>query len=186
MSKRPGILITKPIGILNKDINVDWRSFFTGIIKVGANAATANWGNLPENIVDIGASVGLAKEPGELAWVLIFQSLIKAMASLVEDNQDVIQQANKNREINLDDLKVISEHRLSQSLEKLDQEEITIYQDFFENPQDLSIVAAIKTPFAEWLQSLNLNQAQAEAIRELYVIFNYIDAVWRSHFSHKH
>jgi hypothetical protein len=166
MSKRPGILITKPIGILNKDINVDWRSFFTGIIKVGANTATANWGNLPENIVDIGAAVGLAKEPGELAWVLIFQSLIKAMASLVEDNQDLIQQANRNREVNLDDLKVISEHRLSQSLEKLDQEEITIYQDFFENPQDLSIVAAIKTPFAEWLQSVNLNTAQAEAISQ--------------------
>ncbi|OCQ89067.1 hypothetical protein BCD64_04860 [Nostoc sp. MBR 210] len=166
MSKRPGILITKPIGILNKDINVDWRSFFTGIIKVGANAATANWGNLPENIVDIGAAVGLAKEPGELAWVLIFQSLIKAMASLVEDNQDVILQANKHREVNLEDLKIISEHRFSQSLEKLDQEEITIYQDFFENPQDLSIVAAIQTPFAEWLQSLNLNQAQAEAISQ--------------------
>ncbi|BBD58931.1 pentapeptide repeat-containing protein [Nostoc sp. HK-01] len=166
MSKRPGILITKPIGILNKDINVDWRSFFTGIIKVGANAVTTNWGNLPENIVDIGAAVGLAKEPGELAWVLIFQSLIKAMASLVEDNQDLIQQANKHREVNLDDLKIISEHRLSQSLEKLDQEEITIYQDFFENPQDLSIIAAIKTPFAEWLQSLNLNQAQAEAISQ--------------------
>ncbi|WP_062289602.1 NACHT domain-containing protein [Nostoc piscinale] len=166
MSKRPGILITKPIGILNKDINVDWRSFFTGIIKVGANAATANWGNLPENIVDIGAAVGLAKEPGELAWVLIFQSLIKTMASLVEDNQDLILQANKHQEVNLDDLKIISEHRLSQSLEKLDQEEITIYQDFFENPQDLSIVAAIKTPFAEWLQSLNLNQAQSEAISQ--------------------
>ncbi|MBU7581882.1 MAG: pentapeptide repeat-containing protein, partial [Nostoc sp. TH1S01] len=166
MSKRPGILITKPIGTLNKDINVDWRSFFTGIIKVGANAATANWGNLPENIVDIGAAVGLAKEPGELAWVLIFHSLIKAMASLVEDNQDLILQANKHREVNLDDLKIISKHRLSQSLEKLDQKEITIYQDFFENPQDLSIVAAIKTPFAKWLQSLNLNKSQAEAISQ--------------------
>ncbi|WP_341526524.1 pentapeptide repeat-containing protein [Nostoc sp. UHCC 0302] len=166
MSNRPGILITEPVAILNKKLNIDARSVFTGITKAVANAATGNLGNVPENIVDIGAAIGLAKEPGELAWILIFHSLTQAMLSLVEDNQDLVREANRSKEVNTDDLQVISKHRLNQSLEKLEEEQITIYQDFFEHPKDLAIVETIKKPFAEWLEDINLNKAQAKAISD--------------------
>ena len=166
MSNRPGILITEPVAILNKKLNIDVRSAFTGITKAGANAATGNWSNLPENIVDIGAAIGLAKEPGELAWILIFHSLTQAMLSLVEDNKDLVWEANRAKEVNTNDLQEISKYRLNLSLEKLEEEQITIYQDFFEHPKDLAIVETIKKPFAEWLEDINLNKSQAKAISD--------------------
>ena len=75
MNNRPGIILKKPVALGKREINVNLRDFGVGIIKVVANAVTGNIGNLPENIVDIGAAIGVAQEPGEIAWLLISSAL---------------------------------------------------------------------------------------------------------------
>ena len=184
MNNRPGIgiILKKPVALGQREINVNWRDFGVGIIKVGANAVTGNIGNLPENIVDIGAAIGVAQEPGEIAWLLISSALTQAMVHLIGDNQDLLQEANQGKEVKEDKLREILEQLFNQCLERLEIEEIPIYQDFFECPQNFAVVAEIKTPFSEWLQAeFNLKPAPAETISNrlpnefLYAVYSEFD-----------
>jgi hypothetical protein len=45
MSNILGILITKPVSIFNKKLNVNFGSVFTALTKAGAKAAVMNLGN---------------------------------------------------------------------------------------------------------------------------------------------
>ncbi|MBS9386191.1 MAG: pentapeptide repeat-containing protein [Dolichospermum sp. BR01] len=182
MNNRPGIILKKPIALGQREINVNWRDFGVGIIKVGANAVTGNIGNLPENIVDIGAAIGVAQEPGEIAWLLICSALTQAMVNVIGDNQDLLQEANQGKEVKEDKLREILEQLFNQCLERLEIEEIPIYQDFFECPQNFIVVTEIKTPFSEWLQAeFNLKPAPAETISNrlpnefLYAVYSEFD-----------
>ena len=182
MNNRPGIILKKPVALGQREINVNWRDFGVGIIKVGANAVTGNIGNLPENIVDIGAAIGVAQEPGEIAWLLICSALTQAMVNLIGDNQDLLQEASQGKEVKEDKLREILEQLFNQCLERLEIEEIPIYQDFFECPQNFAVVAEIKTPFSEWLQAeFNLKPAPAETISNrlpnefLYAVYSEFD-----------
>ena len=74
------------------------------------------------------------------------------------------------------------EQLFNQCLERLEIEEIPIYQDFFECPQNFAVVAEIKTPFSEWLQAeFNLKPAPAETISNrlpnefLYAVYSEFD-----------
>ncbi|MBH8565418.1 pentapeptide repeat-containing protein [Nostoc sp. CENA67] len=174
MSSRPGIVITNSEKKLTKKPDIDTRNAVIGIAKAAANAATGNLGNIPENIVDISAAIGLGEEPGQIAYGLIFNSLTLAMRSLVEKNKKLLRQANKDKNVDENELEIISKHRLNQSLEKLEEPDITIYSDFFKRPKDFPIIQEIKTPFAEWLQALNLDKSNAEAIsNQLPIEFTY-------------
>ncbi|RUS94362.1 hypothetical protein [Trichormus variabilis] len=59
MSDTSGILIQKPVSLLNKKINFNFGSFFTALTKAGANAAVANFGNIPENFVEVSDNIHL-------------------------------------------------------------------------------------------------------------------------------
>ncbi|WP_413175705.1 pentapeptide repeat-containing protein [Anabaena azotica] len=158
MSDTSGILIKKPVSILNKKLNINFGSFFTALTKAGANAAVMNFGNVPENLVEVAAAVGLGQESGEVAWVLIFRSLIQAIATLVEERKDLLQEVdNKINQKNL-------EEQFKDSLDNLESQEITIDINFFEHPERLVIIEEIKTPFAQWLESFGINSAEAKVI----------------------
>ncbi|GBE95050.1 pentapeptide repeat-containing protein [Nostoc cycadae] len=177
MSSKTGILIKQPVSILNKRLNVNFGSFFTALAKTAANAATANLGNVPENVIEMGAAIGLAKEPGEIAWLLIFRALTQAMAGLVDDSQDLFKQIDNH------DIEIIVKHRLETCLQKLEDTELTIDQNFFNHPEELAIVAAVKTPFRQWLEDIVETPAQAEAISDrlpmefVYALHN----EWKQH-----
>ncbi|MDZ7959509.1 MAG: pentapeptide repeat-containing protein [Aulosira sp. DedQUE10] len=158
MSSQPGILIKQPVSFLTKRLNVNFGSGFTALSKAVVNGLTGNVSNVPENLVEMGAAVGLAKEPGEIAWLLIFRSLIQAMASLVDDNQDLLKKVDNN------EIEIIVKHRLENCLQNLEATELTINSNFFAHPEELAIVAAIKEPFYQWLENFVETSAQAEAI----------------------
>ncbi|BAZ01259.1 pentapeptide repeat-containing protein [Tolypothrix tenuis PCC 7101] len=158
MSSKPGILIKQPVSVFSKRLNVNFGSGFTALTKAVVNGLTGNVSNVPENLVEMGAAVGLAKEPGEIAWLLIFRSLIQAMASLVDDNQDLL------KKVDNDDIETIVKHRLENCLQNLEATELTIDSNFFAHPEELAIVLAIKEPFRQWLTEFVSTPAQAEAI----------------------
>ncbi|AFZ60113.1 pentapeptide repeat-containing protein [Anabaena cylindrica FACHB-243] len=158
MSDTSGILIKKPVSLLNKKINFNFGSFFTALTKAGANAAVANFGNIPENFVEVVASVGLGKEPGEVAWDLILSALIQAIWTLAAERKDLLQDADNK------DIQTIVNYRLEQCLKKLELQEITIDINFFDHPESLVIIEEIKTPFGQWLESFGVSSAEAKII----------------------
>ncbi|BAY20947.1 pentapeptide repeat-containing protein [Calothrix sp. NIES-2100] len=158
MSSKPGILIKQPVSVFSKRLNVNFGSGFTALSKAVVNGLTGNVSNVPENLVEMGAAVGLAKEPGEIAWLLIFRSLMQAMASLVDDNQDLL------KKVDHDEIETIVKTRLENCLQNLEDTELTIDSNFFAHPEKLAIVPAIKEPFRQWLTEFVTTPAQAEAI----------------------
>ncbi|ARV61474.1 hypothetical protein BZZ01_25120 [Nostocales cyanobacterium HT-58-2] len=84
MSSTPGIRVTQPDKVVRKP-EIKQRELWTALAKTIANLATVNLSNVPENLVDIGASLGLKHKPEELAWLLILHSLKQAIDTLVKD-----------------------------------------------------------------------------------------------------
>ncbi|BAY44668.1 pentapeptide repeat-containing protein [Scytonema sp. HK-05] len=172
MSSTPGIRVTQP-GQLKRKPEIKQRELWIALAKTIANLATVNLSNVPENLVDIGASLGRTKQPGELAWLLILHSLKQAIESLVKDYRQIYTQVTENI------IAVLSEYCLNQFLIG---KELTIYPGFFDNPivwliiksketpvapdNETYFIQAVKTPFAEWLESFGLNKAQVKVISD--------------------
>ncbi|BAZ31923.1 pentapeptide repeat-containing protein [Cylindrospermum sp. NIES-4074] len=157
MNNQPGIIIKKKVSVLNKKLDINIGSFFTALSKTVVNAVVNREG-VPENIVEVAAAVGLATEPEEIAWDLIYNSLTQAIYSLVKDRQDLLKNAENK------DIEIIVTYRLEQCLEKLEQAELTINNNFFKYPKSLSIIDEVKIPFYQWLEAFGVIPAEAKLI----------------------
>jgi uncharacterized protein YjbI with pentapeptide repeats len=172
MSNETGIRVTQPDKLVRKP-EIKQRELWTALAKTIANVATVNWSNVPENLVDIGASLGLKHQPEELAWLLILHSLKQAIESLIEDYRDIYKQVTDNIIVVLSECCLIT---FSSG------KELTIYPGFFDNPIEALIIKsketpvapdketyfleAVKIPFAKWLETFGLNQAQVKVISD--------------------
>jgi len=165
MNNRPGIILKKPLPLGQKDINVNWRNVFAATTKALLNLGLQKPGVALQNLVDIGVAIGITEQPGEIAWLLISAALTQAMVYLIGDNQDLLQEVSQGKELKEDQLREILDQLFNECLEKLESENIPIYQDFFECPQKSNIFAEIKPVFAECIDNkFNLNSAQVEKI----------------------
>ncbi|MEO0769201.1 MAG: pentapeptide repeat-containing protein [Cyanobacteria bacterium J06649_4] len=134
-------------------MKANFKDLFKALGKGVADGVTGQWGGVAKDLVDASVAVGLANEPSQLAWLLIYRSLTQAIVSLVKDSQELLIDQP-------DDLESFSD-RLSLSLE---EHELTIRPDFFDQPQTLSIIKAIQIPLKQWLEGFIPEQAQAQAI----------------------
>jgi uncharacterized protein YjbI with pentapeptide repeats len=92
MTTSPGLSIKKPISVWNKPLKANFKDFFKSLGKAGVDAATGQWIGLGKDAVDALSAIGLeSNEPEELAWALIYNSLTKAIASIISDSQFLIQ-----------------------------------------------------------------------------------------------
>jgi uncharacterized protein YjbI with pentapeptide repeats len=167
MNNRPGIILKKPCPLRQKDINVNWRNVYTATIKALVNLVLQKHGVALQNLVDIGAAIGITNQPEEIAWLLISAALTQAIVNLIGDDPDLLQEVSQGNELKEDQLREFLDQLFNACLEKLESENITIYQDFFECPQKSDIIAEIKDPFAKCLKDkdiFNLNSAKAEKI----------------------
>ncbi|MBW4686661.1 MAG: pentapeptide repeat-containing protein [Komarekiella atlantica HA4396-MV6] len=155
MSNTSGFLVSKPVALWNKPINADFKELFKSLGKGVINGVFGQWGEVAKDAVEATAALGLAAAPEEVAWLLIYRSLVEAIVSLVKGNQELL--FAKPNESDLEELC----DRLNDSLESI---ELHIDQDFFSRPKDLLILEAIKTAFADWLKYFSVNQAQAQTI----------------------
>ncbi|MDJ0737453.1 MAG: pentapeptide repeat-containing protein [Nostocaceae cyanobacterium] len=156
MSSGSGLTVTKPVSMWNKSIQADFKELFKSLGKAAIDTALGKWDSVATDVVDASAALGLATKPEEIAWLLIYRSLVQAMVSLLEGNQELL-----IKKPNIEDINTICDYRLNLSLESL---ELCIDQDFFRHPQNLPIVKEIKIPFAQWLESFGIPPAQAETI----------------------
>ena len=153
MSSGSNLPVTKPVAAWNKPLKANFKDLFKALGKGVADGVTGQWGGVAKDLVDASVAVGLANDPSQLAWLLIYRSLTQAIVSLVKDSRELLIDQP-------DDLESFSD-RLSLSLE---EHELTIRPDFFDQPQTLSIIKAIQLPLKQWLEGFIPEQAQAQAI----------------------
>ncbi|MBN4003969.1 pentapeptide repeat-containing protein [Nostoc sp. LPT] len=155
MSNTSGFSVSKPVALWNKPIKADFKELFKSLSKGVIDGVLGKWEEVAKDAVEATAALGLAAAPEEVAWLLIYRSLVEAIVSLVKGNQELLFEKPNEK-----DLELLCD-RLNHSLESI---ELRIDQDFFSHPKDLPILEAIKTAFADWLKYFSVNQAQAQTI----------------------
>ncbi|MCZ8241924.1 MAG: pentapeptide repeat-containing protein [Microcystis sp. LE19-131.1A] len=149
-----GIPVSKPQNIWKRQVKVNLRSLFSTLGKAALNGAFLQWDDLAENGVEVLDDLGLSRTPGELAGLLISQSLMKAMKGLLKSNADLLPQEVE---------KLPLKELYRQITDFLEEPELILDQDFFEHPERLPIVAPIQAAFLRWLTTNNLISNYQEA-----------------------
>ncbi|MFN7907106.1 MAG: pentapeptide repeat-containing protein [Microcystis sp.] len=149
-----GIPVSKPQNIWKRQVKVNLRSLFSTLGKAALNGAFLQWDDLAENGVEVLDALGLSRTPGELAGLLISQSLMKAMKGLLKSNADLLPQEVE---------KLPLKELYRQITDFLEEPELILDQDFFEHPERLPIVAPIQAAFLRWLTTNNLISNSQEA-----------------------
>ena len=149
-----GISVSKPQNIWKRQVKVNLRSLFSTLGKATLNGLFLQWDDLAENGVEVLDALGLSRTPGELAGLLISQSLMKAMKGLLKSNVDLLPQEVE---------KLPLKELYRQITDFLEEPELILDQDFFEHPERLPIVAPIQAAFLRWLTTNNLISNSQEA-----------------------
>ncbi|MBC1194050.1 pentapeptide repeat-containing protein [Microcystis aeruginosa BLCCF158] len=152
-----GISVSKPQNIWKRQVKVNLRSLFSTLGKAALNGAFLQWDDLAENGVEVLDALGLSRTPGELAGLLISQSLMKAMKGLLKSNADLLPQ--EVEKLSLKEL-------YRQITDSLQEQELILDRDFFEHPERLPIVAPIQAAFLRWLTTNKLitNSQEAQSL----------------------
>ncbi len=152
-----GIPVSKPQNIWKRQVKVNLRSLFSTLGKAALNRAFLQWDDLAENGVEVLDALGLSRTPGELAGLLISQSLMKAMKGLLKSNAYLLPQEVE---------KLPLKELYRQITDFLEEPELILDQDFFEHPERLPIVAPIQAAFLRWLTTNNLitNSQEAQSL----------------------
>ncbi|MDJ0660413.1 MAG: pentapeptide repeat-containing protein [Crocosphaera sp.] len=144
---------TKPKNILEREINLDLKSFLLTVGKGAVNIAFLQWDDLAENGVEILESLGLENKPEEIAGLLIIRGLTNAIKKLIKSNKDLfIEEPGNPKEL----FKSLSD--------ALTNHPITISDRFFTYPKELPLITEVKTGFFNWLKPLIENEKEAESI----------------------
>ena len=141
--------VTKPISAWNRDIKIPPKTLFRNIGKMALKGATLNWSGLGESALDTFDAAGLQKQPGEIAWLLIYRAFISAISKLTHKYIDIFE--NPPDEEELDEISELFEKEMVGI-------EVTIGLDFFERPADLRLLKDLRTPLENWMNGLGLSQ----------------------------
>ena len=89
----PKLKVQKPVSVLFKPVKADFKDLFKALAKGVGHTATGKWAELGGDAVEALSALGLATEPGELAFLLIRRSLTMAVFELVGDSASQLSDA---------------------------------------------------------------------------------------------
>ena len=159
MSDESGVSLSKPVPALKKSFKVNFKDFSKALGKAGVDIAFGKWDSLAGNGVDALAALGLVANAGEVAWLLVYRSLLQAMKTLIDEKTEL-----EPEKFNIKALQ-------TNINEALESSSLTINKKFFEHPDKDAIVEAVKPAFMEWLKQCGLSQADAQAISDRLPIY---------------
>jgi len=136
----------QPLSITKKQWEVNGRDLFKGLGKIVINAITQNWVGVATDSVEVLTTVKLVKSADDLAALLIFEALGRAIWSLLADNQVLLVYHYERLEADVEALGGQVDLALGQDL-KLDS-------DFFKHPKQSPVLEAIKPALEQWLERL--------------------------------
>ncbi|MFI3217562.1 MAG: NACHT domain-containing protein [Methylococcales bacterium] len=149
------LTIKQPVSTWNKPIKLGFKDLFTGLGKMATSGFIGDWKTVAFGAMDLLKTAGLQDKPEHLAWVLIYQALIRTFTELVEEYRGVF-----NQDLDEDQLET-----LAQKLETaLNAVEVSIDANFFNRPQDLPLLEDIKPAFTDWLKGLGVTDNDANTI----------------------
>ena len=159
MSGESGLSITKPTPVLQKSIKVDFKNFSKALGKGVVDLSFGKFDGLAGDVVEALSALGLASNAEEIAWFLVFRSLLLAMKTLIDEKTELGPEKY--------DIKRLQ----TQINQALDTSSLTINKKFFEHPDRDAIVVKIIPTFLEWLKQCGLSDADAQAISERLPIY---------------
>jgi uncharacterized protein YjbI with pentapeptide repeats len=159
MSDNQGQPISKPVPVWNKSIEVDHKDFIKALGKGVADLCFCKWDSLAGDGVDAAAALGLAAKAGEIGWWLVYRSLLQAMKKLVDERTELPPERFKPKE-----LKVALDLALENSSLSIDNE-------FFNHPDQASVVKLIQPAFRDWLIGSGVSDINAQAISQRFPIY---------------
>ncbi|MEG3439857.1 pentapeptide repeat-containing protein [Pannus brasiliensis CCIBt3594] len=159
MPEPNGIEVSKPQNIFKREVKVNPRALFGTFAKAAVNGLFLQWDDLAENGAEVLDALGLQRTPGEIAGLLIVRSFLHAMKELLRSNANLLPQEIKVKDIRLKNLY----NSITDSLENAD---LVLDRDFFERPENLSLISPTRVAFLNWLKAEKLieNEREAESI----------------------
>jgi uncharacterized protein YjbI with pentapeptide repeats len=150
----PKLKLKKPVSALFKPVKADFKDLFKALAKGVGHTATGKWVELGSDAVETLSALGLATEPGELAFLLIRRSLTMAVFELVGDSAS-----------QLSDTAAADAEALVDSLDlSIEAKDMSVDQKFLDRPGDLAIIDSFKTLLSDWLKRLGIEEPAANAI----------------------
>lgn len=157
MSDLAPLSLQSPVPVWQRPLQVQFGRLAQALGRGAIAGAFGNWEGVTTSGANVLAALGLKREVGAIAWLLVQRALLQAMSDLVKPYQrDLSSKPNFNQ------LCEQLDRALAQS--ELTQSELTLSTDFFDRPKSLPILAACQTPYRQWLQSYGLTSHQADAI----------------------
>ena len=147
--------VTKPVSVWNREIKISPKELLHGIGKMAIKGASLDWSGVGESALDTLDAAGLQKEPGEIAWLLMYRSLISAISRLVHTYSDLFE--NPPDEKTVEKISDVFEKKMMES-------EVTIDLPFFEQPGELGLLKDVNAPLADWMKALGVSDDNAEKI----------------------
>ena len=155
-----GIGVTKPVALWLREVEFDAKPFFVALAKAAVKGVA---GKVDDTLVEFGdalAAAGLGKEPGQVAFTLLYGSLTRAIAELIKDAADFLPSLEAPPTDS--DVEAICA-RLD---EKLQATQVRIEASFFERPQGLPFLDEFQPILMDWLRELGLPKAEARALAD--------------------
>jgi uncharacterized protein YjbI with pentapeptide repeats len=171
MNSESGLSVSKPTSVLRKSIKVNFKDFSKALGKGLVDLGFGKWDSLAGDGVEALAALGLAANAEEIAWLLVYRSLLQAMKNLIDEKTEL--------EPEKFDVKAL-QAKINQTLET---SSLTINKKFFEHPDQDAIVGAVKPAFMEWLKQSGLSEIDAQAVSDRLPIYfaTALHNVWGNH-----
>jgi uncharacterized protein YjbI with pentapeptide repeats len=159
MSGENGLSISKPTPVLKKSIKVNFKDFSKALGKGLVDLSLGKWDGLAGDGVEALTALGLASDAEEIAWLLVYRSLLLAIKNLIDEKTEL-----GPEKFDGNALQVQINHVLENS-------SLTINRKFFEHPDKDTIIQGIKPTFVEWLRQCELSEADAQAVGDRLPIY---------------
>jgi len=150
----PKIPASKPKNVFLKPLQFEFKELFKALAKGIGHTVAGKWEELGSDAVETLSAIGLATEPGELAYLLIRRSLIAAVFDLIADISSLPLNTDSS-----DGDKFLEDMDPAVALGQ-----IQIDRKFFDRPGDLSVVSYAQDMLRKWLEARGLSSSEAGAV----------------------
>jgi uncharacterized protein YjbI with pentapeptide repeats len=171
MSGDFGLSISKPASLLRKSITVNFKDFSKALVKGLVDLSFGKWDSLAGDGIQVLSALGLAANEAEIAWLMVYRSLLLAMKTLIDEKTEL--------ESGTFDSKSLQ----TQINRYLETTSLIVNEYFFNHPEKDSIVEGVKPFFKAWLHQKGLGDADAQSISDRLPIYFTValNEEWNSH-----
>jgi uncharacterized protein YjbI with pentapeptide repeats/adenylate kinase family enzyme len=159
MTIDPGLSLKQPTPVSEKSLKINFRDFSKALGKGLVDLGFGHWDSLAKDGVEVLTTLGLGITAEEIAWLLVYRSLLQGMRNLIEERQEL--------EPETFDAKALQ----TQLNVALKASSLSLDRDFFQHPDRSPILAEVKPTFAVWLRQGGVIEAEAVAMADRLPIY---------------